>query len=98
MTYFIEHDSQENIVHACADPTATITPLVNRVTFRKQDGSPMQDEQGRDLSPYGFPLVEPVGIDQATYESLVDGGLDNYTYDLTSGTVKRKQPVDQKTT
>ncbi|HTF66736.1 MAG TPA: hypothetical protein VK638_29035, partial [Edaphobacter sp.] len=82
---FIEHDSAGNIVHVCADPMATIVPLINRVTYRNPDGTPLVDAQGRDLSPFGSPLLEPVGIDSATYIDLIADGMENYIFDDASG-------------
>lgn len=91
MIYFIEHDSQENIVHACSDPMATIVPLINRVVFNDDKGAPLKDDGGNFLSPYGFPLAEPVGIDQATYETLISDGLEKYTFNPTTGSITEKE-------
>jgi hypothetical protein len=90
MVYFIEHDSAENICHVCADPGATIVPLVNRVVFSKPDGTPYRDASGHDLSPYGFTLVDPVGIDSATYALLLKDGMSKYTYNQTTQVVERR--------
>lgn len=81
MIYFIEHDEAGNIVHVCGDPEATIVPLVNRVTFNGPDGKPLKDADGAALSSFGSKLLDPVGIDEATYSELVSGGANNYTYD-----------------
>ena len=90
MIYFIEHDSAENICHVCADPAATIVPLVNRVAFSKADGTPYKDASGNDLSPYGLVLADPVGIDAATYNTLMAEGMQNFTYDTATKTVVKK--------
>lgn len=90
MIYFLEHDEAGNICHACADPTATIVPLVNRVVFNKADGTPNKDANGKDLSPYNSPLVDPVGVAVAVYTSLIADGLDKYTYDIATATVTKK--------
>ncbi len=90
MIYFIEHDSAGNIFHVCADPGATIVPLVNRVTFNKKDGVPNADASGNPLSPANLPLLDPVGIDAATYDLLISGGMTNYTYDQATQTVVKK--------
>jgi hypothetical protein len=90
MIYFIEHDSAENIFHVCADPGATIVPLINRVTFNKPDGTPNKDANGNPLSPANLPLLDPVGIDAATYTLLLKDGMSNYTYDQTTKTVVKK--------
>ena len=90
MTYFIEHDEAGNIVHACADPLITIVPLVNRVTFRDAKGIDLKDADGKDLSPFGSKLLDPVGVDQTTYNSLISDGLDTYTFDVTSRSVTKK--------
>lgn len=83
MIYFIEHDEAGNIVHACGDPEATIVPLVNRVVFSDTNGNPLKDAQGAALSPYGSKLLDPVGIDEATYNSLIVDGAGNFTFDGT---------------
>ncbi|MCU1251543.1 MAG: hypothetical protein JWQ49_4572 [Edaphobacter sp.] len=90
MIYFIEHDSAENICHVCADPGATIVPLVNRVAFSKSDGTLYKDASGNDLSPYGLILAEPVGIDAAAYDTLLAEGMQNFTYDTATQTVVKK--------
>jgi hypothetical protein len=80
MIYFIEHDEAGNIVHVCGDPEATIVPLVNRVVFNDSNGNPLKDGQGEALSPYGSKLLDPVGIDEETFNALKDEGSENFTY------------------
>jgi hypothetical protein len=90
MIYFLECDTAGNICHVCADPMATIVPLVNRVTFGNKDGTPNKDANGNDLAPSGLLLVAPVGITVTTYNMLMSGGLNNYTYNATTETVVPK--------
>jgi hypothetical protein len=90
MIYFIECDMAGNICHVCADPMVTIVPLVNRVLFRNKDGTPNKDSGGNDLAPSGLSLVAPVGITVTTYNTLMTGGLNNYTYDATTDSVVKK--------
>jgi hypothetical protein len=90
MIYFIEADTAGNICHVCADPVATIVPLVNRVLFSDASGAPLKDASGNDLSPQGSPLVLPVGISADTYARIRDGGIDNFTFDATTETVTAK--------
>lgn len=90
MIYFIEHDTQGNICHACADPNATIVPLINRVVFNKADGTPNKDADGKDLSPSGYPLAEPIGVDATTYNSLIADGINKYTCDPTTQVITKK--------
>jgi hypothetical protein len=81
MIYFIEHDEAGNIVHVCADPEATIVPLVNRVTFNGPDGNPLKDPTGAALSPFGSKLLDPAGIDEATFNELMSQGAGEFTFD-----------------
>ena len=90
MIYFIECDTAGNICHVCSDPMATIVPLINRVTFGNKDGTPNKDANGNDLAPSGLPLVAPVGIDVTTFNELMTGGVNNYTYNATTETVVPK--------
>lgn len=83
MVYFIEHDEAGNIVHVCGDPEATIVPLVNRVVFNSASGNPLKDAQGAALSPYGSKMLDPVAIDEATYNTLVTDGAGNFIYNGT---------------
>jgi hypothetical protein len=83
MVYFIEHDEEGNIVHVCGDPEATIVPLVNRVVFGDAHGNPLKDAEGAALSPFGSKLLDPVGIDEATYGALCSEGARNFLYDGT---------------
>jgi len=83
MIYFIEHDEAGNIVHACADPMATIVPLVNRVIFNDSSGNPLRDTDGGELSPYGSKLLEPT-------ETITSGGLENYLCDPITLAVTKK--------
>jgi hypothetical protein len=94
MIYFMECDTAGNICHVCADPQATIVPLVNRVLFGNKDGTPHKDANGNDLAPSGLLLTEPVGITVTTYNTLMSGGLNNYTYDVTTKTVVQKVAPD----
>lgn len=90
MIYFIEHDSAGNIVHVCSDPQATIVPLINRVTFSDVNGNPLKDAQGNDLSPYGAPLRDPLGINQETFNRLMSEGATSYTCDPDSQLIYKK--------
>lgn len=90
MIYFVEHDGAGNIVHVCCDPEATIVPLINRVVFNDSNGNPLRDADGADLSPYGCKLIDPVGVDAATYNALIADGLDKYTCDPTSQLISRR--------
>lgn len=90
MIYFIEHDSAENIIHVCSDPSATIVPLINRITFKDKDGAPLKDVDGNDLSPYGFLMSEPIGIDKTTYDALLAEGLSKYTFNPTTNGITKK--------
>jgi hypothetical protein len=94
MIYFIECDTAGNICHVMADHMATIVPLVNRVLFGNKDGTSNKDASGNDLAPSGLPLVAPVGITVTTYNTLMTGGLTNYTYDATTETVVQKAAAD----
>ena len=91
MIYFIEHDEAGNIVHACADPMATIVPLINRVVFNDSNGNPLKDADGSEISPYSSKLLEPTGIDAAAYEALIAGGLENYLCDPVTQAITRKE-------
>ena len=90
MIYFIEHDKAGNIVHACFDPKATIVPLINRVTFKDLNGKPLMSAEGIDLSPYNSELAEPIGVDEAMYNSLIADGLANYTCDPITQVITKK--------
>ena len=90
MIYFIEHDEAGNIVHACADPMATIVPLVNRVIFNDSSGNPLRDTDGGELSPYGSKLLEPTGVEAEVYETITSGGLENYLCDPITLAVTKK--------
>lgn len=90
MIYFIEHDSAETIFHVCADPNATIVPLDNRVTFNKADGTPNVAADGTPLSPNNLPLLDPVGIDAATYALLIKDGMSEYRYNPTISAVEKR--------
>lgn len=81
MLYFIEHDAAGNIVHVCGDPEATIVPLINRVVFNGPDGNPLKDAEGDFLSPFNSKLLDPVGIDKATFDALTSAGPDKYQFD-----------------
>jgi hypothetical protein len=84
MIYFLEHDSDGNILHICGDSGVTIVPLVNRVEYKNLDA------KGNQLSPANLPLLDPVGIDAATYALLMKEGMSNYTYDQATKTVVKK--------
>jgi hypothetical protein len=77
MIYFLEHDSDGNIYHVCANPMATIVPLINVVSLKNADGTPKV-------------LAEPVGIDEATYNILTTDGMSNYTFDATTEKIVKK--------
>ena len=89
MIYFIEHDEAGNIVHVCGDPSITIVPLINRVTFNDKDGKPLKDTGGTDLSPFNSKMLDPVGVDKATYDAVMAAGMDKYTIDATGKVVAR---------
>lgn len=96
MIYFIEHDAGENICHVCADPNATIVPLINRVTFNDVNGNPLKDASGNDLSSYALVLNPPTGITQDQFNTLMTDGIGNYTWDATNSVlVKRTVPQTQ---
>ncbi len=78
MIYFLEHDEAGDIYHAGADPMATIVPLINRISVKNPDGT-------------AHPLAEPVGIDLATYDTLIAGGLESYRYDAAAGAIVKKE-------
>lgn len=84
MIYFIEHDTAGNIVHVCADPQATIVPLINRVTFNDMNGNPLKDANGNELSPHGAALCEPLGISQEMFDRIMADGAAAYTCDPAS--------------
>lgn len=90
MIYFIEHDTAGNICHVCADPNATIVPVVNRIFCQDPQGNPIKDADGNILSPYGQPLVEPDEISEDDYTMLMRDGASNYTFDATSAKVVKK--------
>ena len=97
MIYFIEYDSAGDICHVCGDPMATIVPLVNRVTFTNADGTPAKDTNGNPLSSYGLPLADPACITADVFNTLVAGGVENFTYDPTTQTVSPKVTNATKT-
>jgi hypothetical protein len=90
MIYFIEYDSAGDVCHVCGDPNATIVPLVNRVTFNNADGTPAKDANGNNLSPYGLVLADPAGVTVDVYNTLIAGGVQNFTYNPTTQTVSPK--------
>ncbi|WP_213805768.1 hypothetical protein [Granulicella sp. dw_53] len=77
MIYFLEHDSTGFIYHVCADPDASIVPLINRVLPLNADKTPVA-------------LSLPVGIDVATYSTLVTDGMDKYTFDSATNTIVKR--------
>jgi hypothetical protein len=90
LIYFIEYDSAGNICHVCADPVATIVPLVNRVIFNGADGLPLKDSSGNALSVFNLPLADPAGITAGQYQTLMAGGVENFTYNPTMQNVSAK--------
>jgi hypothetical protein len=90
MIYFLEHDTAGNICHVCSDPSASIVPVINRVLFKKKDGTPMKDASGNDLSPFSVPMADPVGITAEIYAELTTDGMQNYMYDTTTNVVVKK--------
>jgi hypothetical protein len=71
--FFIEVDTQGNIAHSFTDPQATITPVANRI------GTPATGINGITLQPgqsvWGYALIPPVQIDEATYQLLFDASM-----------------------
>lgn len=90
MIYFIEHDTAGNICHVCADPNATMVPVVNRIFCRDTQGNPIKDAEGNILSPYGQPLVEPDEISEDDYNMLMSDGASNYTFDSATSKLVKK--------
>lgn len=90
MIYFIEHDVAGNIVHVCADPMATMVPLVHRVQFNDANGAPLKDTEGNDLSPFNSKMLEPVEVDETQYNQLMADGAENYTFDSATETFSKK--------
>lgn len=98
MIYYLEHDSAGNIQMVACNPLATIVPLVNTTFLIDAKGNEMKDAAtGKPLSKWGLPVEEPVGIEQATFNLLMENKADNYIYDVTSGTVKERTPAPTST-
>jgi phage FluMu gp28-like protein len=94
MIFYIEHDQAGNIVHVARDVQATIVPLINRITFCDANGNPLKSEAGAAVSSYGSEMVDPVEIDEATYNMLMDQDAKNFIFDQTSQAVTKKAVQD----
>ena len=74
MIYFIECDAEGNIWHYQANPQITIVPLVNIASIQSAKDVPVQ-------------LTDPIGVSAATYNMIVSGGCENFSYDAVTQTV-----------
>jgi hypothetical protein len=90
MIYYLEHDQAGNIVHVARDVQATMVPLINRITFCDSAGNPLKSASGAALSSYGSEMVDPVEIDESTYNTLMEEDAKNFTFDQASQTVVKK--------
>lgn len=90
MIYFLEADEAGNIVSTLADYDITIVPLINRVTFSDSNGKALVDASGAALSGFGHKMLDPVGIDEATFNALQGAGAEQYVLDVTTSKVVKK--------
>jgi hypothetical protein len=91
MIYYLEHDQAGNIVHVARDVQATMVPLINRITFCDANGVPLKSTEGAALSSYGSEMVDPVEIDETTYDMLIADDAKNFSFDQTSQAVVKKE-------
>jgi hypothetical protein len=86
---FIEVDEQGNIVHIRRDPAIQITPVVNAVVFFDKDKNQFKTADGKAASHHGYAMQLPIKIDDATFDALMAGGVDTYTWDFTTKKPKK---------